>query len=31
MTRAQEHREAHIAEQRASIDAARETYAGRPQ
>ena len=29
MTRAQEHREAHIAEQRASIDAARETYAGR--
>jgi limonene 1,2-monooxygenase len=31
MTRAQEHRQAHISEQRASIDAARETYAARPQ
>lgn len=31
MTRAQEHRQAHIAEQRASIDAARETYTARPQ
>ena len=31
MSRAQEHRQAHISEQRASIDAARETYAARPQ